>query len=229
MTEEPESPARRHNLALLGPALLLALGGGLALPGAARATDVNLVGIFPGKAVLSIDGGPPRTVGIGASVAGVKLLAVERDSATLEVDGRTQVLSLGQFVGGSANNARKTIRLLADARGHFVVQGSVNGGSLNFLVDTGATLIVMSAADASRLGIAWRDGQRLMARTANGVVGFYRVVLDNVRIGEIVLNQVEAGVQEAGMQTGIALLGMSFLNRMEIQQSGQTMVLTQRF
>lgn len=210
------------------PLRCLALWAGLT-GSAATAADVNLVGLFPGKAVVAIDGAPMRTLSVGAAIGRVKLLSTERDSATFEIDGMRRTLTLGQYYAGSANTGRNSTTLNADGRGHFVTQGSVNGGSLGFLVDTGASLVVMSAIDATRLGINYREGQRMMSHTANGTVPFFRIMLGSVRIGDIVLNNVEAGVQEGGLPIGIALLGMSFLNRTDMQRSGQTMVLTQRF
>ena len=63
--------------------------------------------------------------------------------------------------------------------------------------------------------------------TANGVVPAYRVKLDEVRLGDISLNNVD-GVVTIGSQP-IVLLGMSFLNRMEMKRDGETMTLKKRF
>ena len=218
------APARRqHRLRVVLVSVVLLAGG------AAPATEVSLIGLFPGKAVVTVDGGPTRTLSVGAQVNGVKLLATERDSATFEIDGKRETLGMGQFLGATAANARKSVTLSADGRGHFITQGAINGGSIGLLVDTGATLLVLSANDATRLGIPWRQGERMTANTANGTALFYRVMLNTVRVGDMVISNIEAGVQESGLPDGIALLGMSFLNRTDMQRSGQTMVLTQRF
>ena len=197
---------------------------------AARATDVNVVGLFPGKAVVSINGGAPRTLSLGQKTAeGVTLLATERESATLEVDGQRKTLRIGQAytaAGGGASVAQ-SITLAADTRGHFLVDGQINGSSVRFLVDTGATMIALSAADADRLGIDYRKGQPGMTSTANGAAPTYRIKLDSVRVGNITVNNVDAAVLGAPMP--MVLLGMSFLNRMEMKRDGQTMVLTKRF
>jgi aspartyl protease family protein len=119
------------------------------------------------------------------------------------------------------------VTLTADTRGHFVVEGQVNGGAVRFLVDTGATTIALSSADAMRLGIDYRKGQRGLVGTANGTAAAYRVKLDTVQVGGIVANNVDAAVLEGNLP--IALLGMSFLNRMDMKREGQTMVLIKRF
>lgn len=221
----PPQARRRAAIALLA-GMAVGLGGA---PRLAFAIDVNLVGLFPGKALVSVNGSVPRVMAVGTVIDGIRLIATERDHAVFEIGGRRETIALGQFYAGPANAGRKSVTLTADGRGHFEVQGSINGGTINFLVDTGATLLVLSATDATRLGLPWRQGTRQIAYTANGAVVFYRMTLDTVRVGDLVVNQVEAGVQETGMPTGLALLGMSFLNRMEMQRNGSTMVLTQRF
>src|SRR5204863_6727546 len=99
--------------------------------------------------------------------------------------------------------------------------------SVRFLVDTGATAVSLSASDATRLGIDYRKGQPSLMGTANGSAVAYQVKLDTVRVGNIILSNVDAAVLEGQMP--FALLGMSFLNRMEMKRNGQTMVLTKRF
>src|SRR5919201_2036787 len=71
---------------------------------------------------------------------------------------------------------------------------------------------------ASRLGLDWRKGARRMMQTANGATPGYVVVLDRVRVGGIELQAVDGVVVEHGL--GIGLLGMSFLNRVEMQRDG---------
>ena len=117
--------------------------------------------------------------------------------------------------------------LQADERGHFFAQGMINGSPVRMLVDTGASLIALPAAEAKRMGIDYLRGGRGTASTANGVVPVYRVRLDTVRIGDLELNQVDALVQEQGLP--IALLGMSFLNRTEMRRSGEQMTLQRRY
>lgn len=198
-----------------------------ALP--ALAIDVQLVGTFGDKAaVLSIDGAAPKTVRVGQRQGGVAVLAVEGDSATIQVDGRRRVIRRGQhFRSDAPTDARQSVVLSADGRGHFMADGSVNGGAVRFVVDTGASSVVLPAQDADRLGIDYRKGQRGLVQTANGTAVAWRVSLDRVRLGGIELHQVEAVVIEKGLD--IVLLGMSFLNRVEMRRDGDTMTLTRRF
>ena len=100
-------------------------------------------------------------------------------------------------------------------------------GGLRFLVDTGATSIALGPTDARRIGIDPNQGQKGLVGTANGNAVVSRVVLNTVRIGDITLHNVEAVVMPTEMPE--ALLGMSFLNRMEMQRDGNTMTLKKRF
>ncbi len=202
----------------------------LLLVGAADAADVNVIGLFPNKAVVVIDGGAPRVLSVGQKpVEGVTLISTDRESATLNIDGQRKTLRIGQHQAGPPpTSSSQSATLTADPRGHFVVDGQVNGGTVRFLVDTGATMIALSSVDANRLGIDYRKGQPALMGTANGAAVSYRVKLDTVRVGDIIVNNVDAAVLE-GNQMPFALLGMSFLNRMEMKREGQTMVLIRRF
>ncbi len=202
----------------------------LLLAGAANAAEVNVIGLFPNKAVVVIDGGAPRVLTVGQKpVEGVTLISTDRESATLDIDGQKKTLRIGQHHAGPAPAPpSQSATLTADSRGHFVVDGQINGGPVRFLVDTGATTIALSSGDAARLGIDYRKGLPGMMGTANGMATAYALKLDTVRVGDIVLNNVDAAVME-GNPMPFALLGMSFLNRMEMKREGQTMVLIRRF
>lgn len=194
------------------------------------ATNVSVVGLFPGKAVVVVNGGPPRTLSAGASaVNGVKLISVDGAGATLEFDGKRQHLAIGEQAMSTArdDNASAVVILRADGQGHFITSGTVNGSSMRFVVDTGATLVSLSAADAVRAGIQYRKGVPGTALTANGPTQVWRVKLDTLQIGEITLHEVDAAVHAVDLP--VALLGMSFLNRMEMNRDGETMTLRRRF
>jgi aspartyl protease family protein len=207
----------------------LILFAGLILFGsAALATDIGVVGLFPGKAVLVVNGGAPKTYSVGNTVSdNIKLVAVNPSTATIEMNGKRQTIAIGEHVNRTVPSGPASVTLQADGRGHYMVQGQINGGSVRMLLDTGATMIALSAADALRLGIDYRKGQPGMVNTANGPAPVYRVKLNTVKVGDIELNQVDALVQETGLP--FALLGMSFLNRTEMQRQGEQMTLTKRY
>ncbi len=193
----------------------------------ASAAKIDVVGVFPGKAVVSVDGGGPRSVSVGDTVAGFKLVAVNGDGATFLVDGRRQTVAMGSYVAGNSEHGRATAFLGADSSGHYIAQGAVNGSATRFLVDTGATMVVISVSEAERLRLPYRLGAQSNANTANGRVSYRMVKLDRVKIGDVELTNVEAGVLDG--YDGPNLLGMSFLSRTEVSRDGQSMVLTRRF
>jgi aspartyl protease family protein len=204
--------------------LLLAL-----LAPAALATDVTLVGVFGDKAaVIAVDGGAPKTVKVGQKLGAVSVISVEKDRATVEVDGKRRVLVRGQTYSTAASDSgRQSAVLSAGPGGHFLAEGQVNGGAIRFLVDTGATAVALPASEASRLGIEYRKGRRGVTQTAAGPAPTYIVKLDSVRVGSIELQNVDAIVIEQGLN--VALLGMTFLNRVEMKRDGQTMTLIRRY
>jgi aspartyl protease family protein len=194
----------------------------------AAATDIALVGLLPGRALVVIDGGKRQTVAVGAATAeGVKLVAIESGAAVFEVEGKRRRMRIGESVVSAPNAERPAITLVSDPRGHFVTPGSINGVPVQFLVDTGATFVSLGAADARRARIDTSKGTPGMSMTANGPTRIWRVKLASVKVGGITLSDVDASVHEQDMP--VVLLGMSFLNRMEIRRDGQSMVLTQRY
>jgi aspartyl protease family protein len=196
----------------------------------AYALDISVVGVFPGKAVLVVDGGLPKTYSAGDKINDdTKLIATDGSSATFLIDGKRETIALGQHVakaGGSAESKR-SVTLQADSQGHFVTLGQINGSTVEMIVDTGATNVALPAAEAARIGLPYKRGRRGMSNTANGVVPIYLIKLDSVRIGDIVLHNVEASIHESPLP--ITLLGMSFLNRTDMRREGNRMTLTKRY
>ena len=211
---------RRH-FTLLAVALCLVYGG-------AAAQDVGLAGVMGSKALLMIDGGEPQAVAVGQSLAGVKVISVQGEQAVVEIGGKKRPLRVGQHaIGAAPADGSGTIVMTADNQGHFYATGSVNGAAVRFLVDTGATMVSLGASDARRIGLDFNRGQKGMTQTANGQTMVSKVKLDTVRIGDVTLHNVDALIHQTEMP--MALLGMSFLNRMEMQRDGSTMTLRKRF
>lgn len=197
--------------------------------GPVGATDIAVVGLFPNKAVVQINGGPVQTLAVGQKpTQGVALVSVERGSATFDIDGRRRTMKLGQHHSSSSSvSSSASVTVPADARGHFVVDGQINGGSVRFIVDTGATSVALSGADARRLNIDYRKGESTLINTANGVAPAWRVRFNTVRVGGISIDNVDGVVVETNAMP--ALLGMSFLNRMDMRREGQVLTLVKRF
>ena len=196
----------------------------------AHATDIEVAGLFNGKAMVSINGSPPKVLSVGQTLQNVKLVSASSSAAVFEVDGKKQTLGMGQSISTSSgsNGNKPMIKLTADGGGHFQTGGSVNGRPINFLVDTGATTVAISVRSAQAMGIDLRKATVGASTTAAGVVRTYRVTFDNVKIGDISLNFVEGSVLE-GMPDDFALLGNSFLSRLEMRREGTVLTLTKNY
>lgn len=203
--------------------------GGAALP--AWAQSVAMTGSMGSKALLVIDGGAPKALAAGEAHRGVKVVSVRADQVTVEVAGKRQSIDLGgapvSIGGGSGGSGGTQIVLTAGSGGHFVTSGSINGRATQFLVDTGATSVAMSADEARRMGIDYERGERGQGSTANGVVPIWRVTLKSLRIQDVEVYGVEAVVLPSGMPH--VLLGNSFLTRFQMKRENDMLTLTRRF
>lgn len=193
-------------------------------------TQVNVVGLFSNMAVVMINGGKPKTLKVGQSSDGVKLLAADSQSATLLVEGKTKQLSMGQAasIGGGLVSSNPSVTLYADAQGHFLSECKINGVPLRFLLDTGATTVALNSGDAKFAKIDYKRGEPVQVSTANGVVTAYRVTIASLQIGGITLSQVQGNVLEGGSPS-VVLLGMSALNRLDMKRQDITMTLTKKY
>jgi aspartyl protease family protein len=201
-------------------------------PAAPPEDEINVVGLSSGKAVVQMNGNPkPRVLRDGDTLpSGIKLIKATPESALFEVNGKRRSLGLGSNQvsnARSAFNASSSVTLVADSRGQFMTTGSINGAVIQRRVDTGATFVALGVEDARRMGINYLKGERVMSRTANGLARVYKVKLDSVKVGDISLNNVDATVHEA--EFPLELLGMSFLNRVEMRREGTDLTLTKRY
>jgi len=118
--------------------------------------------------------------------------------------------------------AGEEVRLLRNRAGHYVAEGRINGEPVVFMLDTGATQVAIPEAMARRLGL--ERGAAVQVSTANGLAVGYRTRLDRVGLGPIELADVPA-ILTPGMTGEVALLGMSFLKRLEFSQRGDELIL----
>lgn len=207
-------------------AACLALALALAAAGAAQAGQVALAGVLGSKALIVVGSGAPRAMAPGETYQGVKLVSASGSDAVVQVEGRTLNLRLGApvSVGGSGANRRAV--LTPDAQGHFVQDGQINGRRVTFIVDTGASTVALGQEEAERLGLAFRTGDPVNMRTANGTAQGWRIKLDKVRLGDIELLGVQAVVTPQPMP--FVLLGNSFLAEVQMTRNAQQMVLEKR-
>jgi aspartyl protease family protein len=203
----------------------------LLAPPVLAATQLNVVGLFSGKAVVAINGGAPQTISAGQTKNGVKLISATSESATFLVEGKQQTLKMGQaasIAGGNAPTNNSPVSLYADQAGHFFGNLSINGVSLKYVVDTGATTVALNSGDAKFAKIDYEKGERITMSTANGEVSAYLVKINTLKIGTIILNDVVATVNEGGSPP-VVLLGMTALNRMNMKNESSIMTLSKKY
>ncbi|MBU6260467.1 MAG: retroviral-like aspartic protease family protein [Burkholderiales bacterium] len=206
------------------------VAGALALLAAgAGAQNIVLAGRMGGRGLFVIDG-RTATLAVGQSALGVKLLRWSGDAAEVESSGRELQLRLGaapaQIGGTPPPGATREVVISAGPGGHFSAAGAIDGKPVQFLVDTGATLVSLSQDLAQQLGIDLSQARRGMTQTANGAVPIRIVTLSSVRVGELELSNVGAAIVPQPMP--MVLLGNSFLARVQMRRDNDVMRLQQR-
>lgn len=201
------------------------------LASAAAAQSVGLAGMLGGKALLLVDGGAPKAVTPGETFKGVKVVSTQGDVAVVEIAGKRHALRVGDAPasvgGGSGDGGGSRVVLSAGSGGHFFAQGQINGQTVQMVVDTGASVVALSMSDAQRIGLNYQNGQHTRISTANGIIPAWRVKLGSLRVGDVLVYDVDAVVTSGSMP--YVLLGNSYLSRFQMTRTNDQMVLDKRF
>jgi len=137
-------------------------------------TSVTAIALFKDRAMLSVDGQKAKIVRAGSSHKGVKLISSNTSEAVIEVDGQRETLTLNgtatvtDQLGSFDPVTEALVEMRVNEFGFFENRGTVNGRSINFLVDTGASLVVMNSIQADAIGLDYKQGQPGFATTASG-------------------------------------------------------------
>jgi len=191
--------------------------------------ELEVQGLFSNKAVLMIDG-KRHILAVGeTSPEGVKVISANSRGAILEVEGKQKQYDLGNTVRTTfAKRKSQKETIYVNSEGMYLTFGTINGRSVRFLLDTGASAISMNTEQAKQLGIRYdKIGIPSSVSTASGFARAYRVRLKSVSVGGITESNVEAFVID-GNHPGPVLLGMTFLGRLDVEQSGSAMTLLQK-
>ncbi|HEX6591399.1 MAG TPA: retropepsin-like aspartic protease [Moraxellaceae bacterium] len=212
-------------LALL---LVLPVVAGAATPYKPKDPTVSVIGLMGSRAILRING-EQAMLGKGESRDGVTLKDIVAGEAVLQVGSREVRLGMGMDTGGiSERAAGGSLELVMNRHGQFLTNGQINGRVVEFLVDTGANTVSMTAEDARSLGIDYKmDGVRSSSATAGGVVTSWIVMLQSVKVGPIVVKNVQATVREAPRISPV-LLGMTFLSRVRMEHDQNKLKISER-
>ncbi len=212
------------------PYKLLLLTLCLAIGATHAINNIEVVALFKDKAMINIDEQQHLLKVGGPGVLGVKLISATSKYAELEIDGKRNKYTLGNRVKASyQKQVKKKVLIYKDSYGVFKTTGSINGYTVDFIVDTGATSIAINSETARRLGLEYKlKGEDTFVSTASGTEHAYSMNLDRVKVGDIVLRNINAVILEGSNPTK-PLLGMSFLGRLKMINEGQVLSLEEKY
>ena len=189
--------------------------------------DMQAVGLMQGMAILEVDG-QRVVIRNGQTKQGVTLITADSKEAIVKYKGKQLTLQLGLSVTSSyAEPVAEKVRLYRADNGHYFTRIKINGRTINTLVDTGATKVAMSSDVAKSLGINYASGRKGKSSTAGGLVTSYSLTADHIQMGGIKKYGVPISVVE-GSFPEIPLLGMSFLNRLTMNEKDGVLTLTNK-
>ena len=190
------------------------------------AAKVHVVGLFPGAAVLLVNG-KRHLVKTGQSAGGVLLVATGNNSATISIGGQLRTMPLGQqSTVDNKELSESVIQLAKSSDGHYWTSGKINGRSVRMVVDTNSYDIRISATQAQQLGLRYKNGKRQMYKTENGEGVGYRIFLKMVSVGSITAQNIVASVTPG---THPILLGMSFLRRTRLTNKNNVLFIEPKY
>jgi aspartyl protease family protein len=193
-------------------------------------TQIEVMALFKNKAMVSINN-KQHLLKVGEpAVSGIKLIKATSKHAVLDVNGKQSKYNLGNRVQANyTKTEKKKVIVNSDARGMYKTVGSINGYTVDFLVDTGASVVAINSTLAKRLGIQYKlEGEETIVGTASGNTLAFSVSLDQVKVGDLMLRNIEAVIIE-GNDPQTPLLGMSYLGRLKLNNEGQTLELEEKF
>ena len=187
--------------------------------------QIQVLALFRDKAMLKINGNRHLLKAGGKTINGVKLIRSNADFAIIEVNGDKKKYGLGSQISTRLSTPESSVVRIPSNRGMYKTNGLINGRSVDFLVDTGASVIAMARPTADRLQIQYREtGTPMKVSTASQLHNAWHVRLNTVTVGGITLHQVDGTVIDTAHDQAI-LLGMSFLNRVKFSQEQGVVVL----
>jgi aspartyl protease family protein len=190
---------------------------------------VKVLGLFKNMAVLNVND-QRLVMHVGDKQHGnMRLLAANSEKAVFEIKGRRIELSMSDTGAIQTNlpvSGGHMAQLISNG-GLYSVTGAVNGQLADFVVDTGASYVTMSPQQAKALRLDFSHGRKIMMNTANGKATAHVFTVKSIRIGGIELHDVDAAVMN-NLSSSKILLGMSFLDHVDMKHGPGLMVLRQR-
>lgn len=190
---------------------------------------VAIRGLMKNSVVIDINGKQQMLKAGKTSPEGVKLISSTSKEAVIEINGKRHTMGITREQGVRFTEAPPgEFRIPRGNNGHFYTTGQINNRSANFVVDTGASSIALSEVEADRLGLMYKNGERVTVSTATTSDLGYRTNLMAVTVGTITIYNVDAIVLP-GKYPEIILLGNSFLNKVNLAVDSGVLILEAKF
>jgi len=191
---------------------------------------LRILALFTDKAMININGKNHLLKKGKIGPEGILLISANAKEAVLEINGKRDTYELGRHINADYRKHKfKEVQIWRNNYGGYTTTGSINGHIVNMIVDTGASSVAMSEVEAKRLGLPYQlKGKRIGVSTASGFAKGYKLTLDRVKVGNIVLHNVGATVIEGSSPQDV-LLGMTFLGQLQMENKGNMMVLRTKY
>jgi len=200
----------------------------LLLPVSSLAIEIEVRALFSGAAMFVIDGQDQLLKTGQVSRSGVELVEANPSEAVVRINGQTRTLQLSGRISSTfekPENPRVLVKMAENRQ--YITTGSINGRPVRYLVDTGANVVVINANMAKTLGLSVEEGVEAYASTASEDLQVTMVILKEMSVGEIKRSNVQAIIMDGENPKDI-LLGMSFLQHVDISEKAGLMVLTSK-
>jgi aspartyl protease family protein len=190
--------------------------------------DLEVLALFRGAALLKVDG-EQKLLKVGQTWKNVALLEASSREAVADIGGERVALTVSKRIS-SSYTVPETRRVLIRKNGQrqYITTAEINGRRAEVLVDTGANIVAINANAARAMGIDYERGAPSRVATAGGVVKAWSVILDSVDVGGIAVSSVQASVLEGAFPETV-LLGMTYLQHVELSENGGVLSLTARY
>jgi aspartyl protease family protein len=195
----------------------------------AQELEIYVVGLFKNAAMLKIAGKETLLKSGQRSEEGVLLVSADSKGAVIDLNGKSISLGLSSHIAATFKRpTESTVSILLNSSGQYLTRGTINGQSVEFLVDTGANIVALNSIAALSLGLDMSEAKLVNVSTAGGVTKSRLINLGVVQVGNIRVSNVQAAVMMGDYPEDI-LLGMTFLQNVNISESGGVMRLKGKF
>jgi aspartyl protease family protein len=194
----------------------------------AALADIEVLGLFKGAALLEVDG-EQKLLRVGQTWKNVVLLEASSRRAVADIDGERVTLTVSARITSNYKVPEtRQVQVQRNSRRQYVTNATINGYRTPVMVDTGANIVAMNSRVARAAGVDYEAGTPTRVGTASGVVSAWSVTLASIDVGGIRIDHVRATVLE-GSHPETVLLGMSYLQHVELMESNGVLSLTARY